>query len=420
MKLQMLTRFAAVALAAALVIPVHGRAQEEGEHHRDRIPHYRVVDLGTLGGAYSFAFGINSAGAVAGSSATASQSGDPAQTVPLPPQTAFLWDRGHLIKLGTLGGPNSGANGPNARGETLIISDTDEADPNGEDFCDSGTHLQCRAAIWKHGALTPLLPLAGGNNAQAYWINDRGQVIGFSETETDKNKKEKAGDCATPFQRLRFEAVIWEPDGNIRTRLQPLPGDTVAFGFGINNRGQAVGGSGSCSNTVAPPYIPSAPHAVLWEADGTPIALGDLGGGVNIAGAINNRGEVVGNGPSPDGTGHVFLWSKIAGFQDLGGFPGAGLTVAPCCNTINDRGQIAGFAVDSTGNSFAFLWQDHQWRNLNKLIPQNSHWNLQAAESINNAGEIAGTGLLDGKVRAFLAIPCHSHNGRECCELHDR
>src|SRR5437899_13084135 len=58
---------------------------------------YTVTDLGTLGGTYSYAYGINNAGAVAGGSATLTQTGGVYQT-------AFLWNRGHMIDLGTLGG----------------------------------------------------------------------------------------------------------------------------------------------------------------------------------------------------------------------------------------------------------------------------------------------------------------------------
>ena len=118
--------------------------------------------------------------------------------------------------------------------------------------------------------------------------------------------------------------------------------------------------------------------------------------------------------------GHIFLWTKYSGMQDLGTFPGAALTVAPCCNTINDSGQIAGFWIDSSGNSRAFLWQDKEWMDLSKLIPENSPWSLQAAQSINDAGEITGSGIINGETHAFLAVPCHDHDGRECCEDHDR
>ena len=47
---------------------------------------YTVIDLGTLGGTYSFGFGINSAGDVAGAAAT------PAQTDGFA-ATAFLWSK---------------------------------------------------------------------------------------------------------------------------------------------------------------------------------------------------------------------------------------------------------------------------------------------------------------------------------------
>ena len=82
-------------------------------------PRYTVIDLGTLGGTYSFGFGINSAGDVAGAAAT------PAQTDGFA-ATAYLWTRQKgMVNLGTLGPPafpacptcNSGAAGVGASGE---------------------------------------------------------------------------------------------------------------------------------------------------------------------------------------------------------------------------------------------------------------------------------------------------------------
>jgi len=91
--------------------------------------------------------------------------------------------------------------------------------------------------------------------------------------------------------------------------------------------------------------------------------------------------------------------------QDLGTFPGALKTIFPCCNTINDSRQIAGFIIDQSGSSRAILWQDHVWMDLNDLIPKHSGWTLQAAESINDAGQITGFGVINGEVHAFLATP---------------
>jgi probable HAF family extracellular repeat protein len=110
-------------------------------------PLYTVKDLGALGGDTSFAFQLNNAGWVAGS-ANLTKGG---------PQHAFLWYGGGPLKdLGTLGGPNSGADGPNLFGEAAIGSETSTLDPNGEDFCAFGTHHQCLGAIWRNGRLSPL------------------------------------------------------------------------------------------------------------------------------------------------------------------------------------------------------------------------------------------------------------------------
>jgi probable HAF family extracellular repeat protein len=379
------------------------QSEQSKPEHAPRYKHvrYTITDLGVLSGLdpSSTAYDMNNVGWVAGGSGN---------LLPPGPQHAFLWfGKGPLIDLGTLGGPNSEAGGPNLRGEAAIISETALTNANGEDFCGFGDHLQCLAAVWRHWKLTALPTLPGGNNTQAYGLNNAGQVIGFSETGVADP------DCATgvPFQVLRYKAVIWEPNGEVR-KLRPLHGDTVGFGFGINDKGQAIGGSGLCSNVSLPPnYPPDAPHAVLWERDGSPINLGSLDGAYsNIATSINDRGEVVGNSHFTDGTIHPFLWTKRTGMQGLGVFPGAFVTVAPCCNTLNNKGEVVGFAIDDAG-LYAFLWRDNVFTDLNDLLPSDSRWQLQQASSINDAGEIVGVGMIDGESHAFLAVPSDQHHG---------
>ncbi len=44
-------------------------------------------------------------------------------------------------------------------------------------------------------------------------------------------------------------------------------------------------------------------------------------------------------------------------------------------------------------------------QDLNNLIPQNSGWSLQDAFSVNDNGQIAGVGVLNGQERGFLLTP---------------
>lgn len=397
------TLIISLCLFVSLALP-HGLAAQTQTSSPAR---YTVTDLGTFGGTYSFAYSINSSGSVAGGAAAPGQTNSVAQT-------AFLWNGGHLLNLGTLGG--SACPGCSSEGAAVspnevvaVISETAAADPNGEDFCAFGTHRQCLAAIWDNGVMTALPTLPAGNNSQAYFVNNQGEIIGLSET----NKKDVTCSEATPFQVYRFEAAKWEPNSEL-TALAPLRGDTVSFGFGINGNGEAVGVSGLCSNTSAPPVSPASleAHPVLWDADGTPHALAipvGSAGTLNVAVSINNEGEVVGGSAMSDGTLHAFLWTSAASVpEDLGTYPqGAPITVVPCCGTINDRGQIVGFSVDAAGNIRALLWQHGLPVDLNSLVVAGSHWYLLAALSINDQGEVVGYAVntSTSDVHAFLARP---------------
>jgi probable HAF family extracellular repeat protein len=264
-----------------------------------------------------------------------------------------------------------------------------------------GGHLE------KWGATDTASQLPGGNNANTFGINNVGQVVGFAENGVKDS-------CTTPFQVFRFQPVIWNPDGAIHKVLQPYAGDTVAFAFGINDSGQAVGASGLCSNTTLPPLAPGGPHAVLWESDGTPVDLGNLGGPIAVGTSINERGDVVGGSVSGDGTFHPFLWTRQMGkMQDLGTFQGAVAAVAPCCNTINSRREVVGIWFESNGPAGAFLWRDNQLMELSTLIPQGSPWSGLQAGAINDAGEIAGWGTINGETHAFVAKPVAGESVQE-------
>jgi probable HAF family extracellular repeat protein len=379
-------RLITTSIAACSLLAASAMAQE----------HYTITDLGTLGGSFSIAFGVNSAGRIGGTSTLDNQIQHP-----------FLWKHGHMIDAGALGvGLNAGGSGPNGSDEMAIGAEIAQKDPLNEDFCAFGTGLKCVAALWKDGVLTQLPTLPDGNSAIAVTINARGQLVGWADTATiDKT-------CVPPQQR-RFAAVMWGPKPSQVHTLPPLPGDTVGLAMGINDLGQAVGTSGDCASTALFPF-PFGPHAVLWD-NGTPIDLGNVGGaGGSTAAAINNRTEVVGGSFFPDGTLHTFLWTRQTGrMVDLGTVKNMPVA-AP--GGINNSGQIAGLACDPASNTcLAYVSQGNVLTDLNDLIPADSTLYLASAYGINDAGEIAGQAMekKTGEMHAFLAVPIRDggHSG---------
>lgn len=390
MKSRILTYITAMAVFAMPAVPIRTAAQDHKGHDG-----YTVTNLGALGGTSAIANGINNKEWVTGG---ANLLGD--QTA-----HAFLWTKHKGMQdLGTLGGPNSFVAWPVKDDAGLIVgqSDTSNSDPLGEDFCGSSNGLTCLGFLWRDGTMTPL-PTLGGNNGYALGVNNRGQVVGTAENSTQDPS------CIAP-QVLDWEAVVWGPKPGQIQELPPLSGDAAAGAIAINDRGQVVGVSGVCMNGPSP-----EPHAVLWQ-HGSPIDLGNLGGGMNNAATgINERGDIIGfSDLAGDVYSHAFLWTRDKGMQDLGTLPGDANSAA---FGINEEDQVTGNSCDASGNCRAFLWQDGVMTDLNTLVCSGTSLYLtnSGGTDINDRGEIVGQAFdpSTGDTPAYLAVPAH---GRGHCK----
>ncbi len=387
MKSQSLLSFS-TCLLAALAVPLTAAAQDIQQPTQPAVQ-YTVTDLGTLpGGNFSQPFFITKNGRVAGSSNLADGSSH-----------AVVWANKEANDLGTLGGSNSVAFNLNYYGQAVGEAETSVSDPNGEDFCGFGTHLICRPFESANGVMNPL-PTLGGGNGVAMAISNRGEVAGFAENSIPDPR------CPAP-QVLHFKPVVWEK--GVIHRLPTVGGDPDGVAQEINDKGEVVGGSGSCATFNTNFLYNLVPvHALLWEK-GNVIDLGNLGGttgqaGGNIAYNINNLGQVVGNSDLPgDTTFHAFLWTRRTGMQDLGTLSG---DVASVSISINEGGSVVGASLDASFNPGAFLWEKGVMTDLNTLIAGDSPLYLLTGCSINSRGEITGLGLTStGEIHTYLATP---------------
>ena len=289
----------------------------------------QIIDLGTLGGSNSVADAVNNRGQVIGVAENTIPDpfdfgGTIIEGLPSPTEWhAFLWQDGVMRDLGTLGGPDSAVAAVNERGQIAGISFTNST-PN------PTTGFPTLAPfLWQNGKMLDLGTLGGSFGVSAH-LNNRGQVVGFSDL---------AGDLAA-------HPYLW--DGGRMTDLGVL-GGTFGLANWINNAGEVVGGSTTPDDQF---------HAVLWTHGGT-TDLGTVDGdSCSIAFVNNSKGQIVGQSFNCDGSGEprAVLWDKRGPIIDLNAFvpPGSDLQLVES-HFINDRGEIVVAGVLPNGDEHAVV-----------------------------------------------------------------
>jgi probable HAF family extracellular repeat protein len=240
---------------------------------------------------------------------------------------------------------------------------------------------QQRAFLWQGGALQDLGTL-GGNDAVAYFVNQRGQVAGVSYTNTTPNPT-----TGLPTQ----DPFLWD-----RGRMVDLGslGGTFGVTYSLNNQGQVAGNS----NVAGDQFF----HAFFWDR-GVLTDLGTLGGDLSHAAWLNDAGDVVGASfTTGNETIDAVLWRHGA-MTDLGTLAGDSSSSA---FGINAGRQIVGESCSSQGACRAFLWEDGAMVDLNTLVTPPSNLHLDFASAIADSGEILALGTLpNGDVRIAVLTP---------------
>jgi probable HAF family extracellular repeat protein len=237
----------------------------------------RKRDLGTLGGPDAFGGLLNARGEVSGFSYMNST---PNPATGFPTSHPFLWRNGHMIDLGTLGGTFAGVAALNNRSQ--VIGASNLAD-------DQTSH----PFLWQRGKMMDLsMDSVGGSPYTANAINDAGQIIG-----------------AAAFPDNPYDAYVWQ-NGVVRD-LGVLPEDCASEAFAMNSKGDVVGQSYSCNGP-----LDFNRRVFLWQ-DGSMFDVSSLiaaksGFYITQAFVINDRGAIGGIGTPPgcdfdEDCGHAYV-----------------------------------------------------------------------------------------------------------------
>ena len=220
--------------------------------------------------------------------------------------------------------------------------------------------------------ITDLGALKGDNESSGFWINNLGDVVGCSDTQTVE------GYPCTGLVAGQH-GFYWSKSGGMKD-LGTLSGGTVSGAIGVNDSGTVVGYS-NIKGQPATNFV-----AFQWTSTGGMVNLGTLPGGSSSAAfEVNSAGVVAGDSFLSSGAVNPTSWTgkKI---KNLGALPKAIFTAGL---DINDNGEIVGESVFSYGPPFTshgFLWNGSTMKDLGTLPGGVT----SVASAINSSGVIVG------------------------------
>lgn len=222
---------------------------------------------------------------------------------------------------------------------TLDLRTAESINAGGQILClgwdtvaDDGDHT----VVVDGGFVTDIGSLASPQHSQTVGarIDDLGRVVGYSLDAFGKQ-----------------HAFLWDTTQliDLHTASQILGSSSQAFD--LNRFGQIAGSADHVGTFF------SKETATIWDANGSGLDLGTLGGEQSVA------------------------------------------------YGINDLGVACGFAFDVQNMPRAFLWKNGVMVDMNKLIDPSSGWVLINARDIDESGRVVGDGEFMGSTRAFVAEP---------------
>ena len=314
---------------------------------------YTVVELDTLGGDYSEAFGINKNGQIVGRASR-----------PMVGASACLWQPWSAYDVLGLGAAWTGPVKPLALTSSAAAINTQGKVVG---WTQKGAAEERHALLYDGGAID-LSSVVGKSWSQAVDINAANVIVGGGNNETDGG----------------WDAFVCDLESGT---VSNIGGPGIA---------KAVNDSGQVAGVLYDENYGGWRAFVYHNGQLSFLTQGPGTGNVGNALDINNDGNVVG-----EFNFKPFIYNSVGEVLKILDVNGMGIATA-----INDVGQVVGYSSkNGIKSAWLYIAEDDEVVLLDDVIPSDVGWKLNEAHDINFHGRIVGVGQHHGKTRGFLLVP---------------